>query len=157
MLKDNVCRQYGKRPIACRLYGLWPKDVYEKRAEMISNSLKLPKEQIPLNTQCSFVTRKNKQPLSIEQINEMYNDLDKLDLHLLIGNDLTLKEELEHKIGQRWNYRTMHDWLLFLFFGEDWLVRLTSFSMASKKEDLDEFINILEKNVVPQLLDKKIV
>jgi hypothetical protein len=141
----------------CRLYGLWPKEVYDKRAETVANALNMPKEQVPLNTQCEFVKRKNKEPLTIEQINDMYNTLDKLDLHLLIQNDLTLKEDIEHKIGARWNYRTIHDWLLFLFFGEEWLASLTNFSLAAKKEALEDFINILEKTVVPQLLDKKII
>lgn len=156
MLKDKDCLLYLKRPLGCRLYGLWPKEVYDRRAEIVAKTINLPKEQVPLNTQCEFVKRKNKEPLSIEQINEMYQALDKLDLHLLIQNDLTKKEEIEQKISKRWNYRTIHDWLLFIFFGEDWLVRLTSFSMAAKKENLDDFINVLEKDVVPKLLERKI-
>jgi len=156
MVEEKGCLLYSKRPLGCRLYGLWPKDVYDKRAETVANALNLPKEQVPLNTQCEFVKRTNKQPLTIEQINDMYGVLDKLDLHLLIQNDLTLKEDVEHKIAKRWNYRTIHDWLLFLFFGEDWLTNLTNFSLAAKKEALDDFISVLEKTVVPQLLDKKI-
>ena len=145
MLKEKDCSEYAKRCLSCRIYGLWPKEVYDKRAESVSKNLGLPKEQVPLNTQCEFVKRINGQPISIEQINEMYDKLDKIDLHLLIGNNLTIKEDIEHKIGTRWNYRTMHDWLLFLFLGEDWLTHITQFSLAAKKEDLEDLLTCWKK------------
>ena len=154
MLLDSACSVYEHRPIACRLYGLWPKDVYEKRVEVVSNALKMPKEQVPLNQQCPHVERKNKQPLTSEQINEMYAELDKIDLHVLMKGELAKKEEWEQKIAKKWSYRTIHDWIMFLFFGEDWLVNLTKFLMAAKKEDVDDLVNTLEKDVVPKLVDK---
>jgi len=156
MLSDNNCLVYERRPLSCRLYGLWPQDAYEKRVSVVSEALKMPKEQIPLNVQCSFVKRKNGSPLSIDEINGMYEALDKIDFHLLLKEDLTKQDEISQKIKKKWHYRTIHDWLLFVFLGEDWLVKLTSFSMASTKEALDDFIVVLERDVVPKLLEEKI-
>jgi len=156
MLSDNECLVYDKRPIACRLYGLWPSDLYEKRVERVSNAIGIPKNRIPLNTQCKFVKLNSGKTLNIEQINNIYEQIDKLDLHLIMKGDLEKKEEIENKIKTKWNYRTIHDWILFLFFGEEWLVKLTSFSLAATKENIDEFIQILEKEVIPSFMDKKI-
>src|ERR1035437_647304 len=31
MLKGNVCQEYERRPLNCKLYGLWPSEAWESR------------------------------------------------------------------------------------------------------------------------------
>ena len=58
MLKGKTCRVYGRRPLNCRLYGMWPTDSWEERVAMFSKSTDLPREKLPLNVQCTNVRRK---------------------------------------------------------------------------------------------------
>lgn len=148
ILDDKTCVAYNQRPLNCKLYGLWPTEDYEKRVERLSNILKIDKSQIPLNTQCQYVKRNNGQALSGKDIEEMFTQLDKVDLQILCNNDPSKREEWEHKIEKKWNYRTIHDWILLLFFGEDWLVHLTSFAIAAKPEAINDFVNVLNEKTI---------
>lgn len=58
MMDGNTCRVYARRPLNCRLYGLWPSDSWEERVAMFSKSTGLPREKLPLNVQCPNVKRK---------------------------------------------------------------------------------------------------
>ena len=140
LLSEKNCRIYEDRPVNCRIYGLWPKEVYEKRVSGMSRIIDLPAEQIPLNVQCPHVLRKNEQsPLTTEQTEQIFKALDKLDKD--VGK---LKDE---QLATYWNYRTLHDWALFIFFGEQWLMNMTHYALSAKKEDLDAFLIVLDEQV----------
>lgn len=165
ILNGKVCREYTHRPLNCRLYGLWPNDSWEERVAMFSKNTELPREKLPLNTQCQNVRRKPQQckycmgggkihladpdglktmglpadsmtdcpkcngkgkfqppPLTSEQIAALFESLDKADM-FLGTSDL--------KVSTNWNYRTLHDWVLLKFYGEDVLVKWTNILLTT--------------------------
>jgi len=145
MLLDSkgLCKIYDDRPLNCRVYGLWPKEDYEKRVDKFAAAYEqygLKREDLPLNTQCPNVKRvDDKVPITIEAINELFRKIDDLDKDT--GGFSTLQVE------QKENYRTLHDWLLLKIYGEKWLILLTTFMVAASKEQMEDQILQLKKTI----------
>lgn len=155
--KTGLCTQYKIRPLNCRMYGLWPKEEYDKRVDRFAKAYApygLTKEDLPLNEQCDKVKRiDDKIPLTAEKISELFSDIDAIDKRIGDFSDL--------QIRQKENYRTFHDWLLLKIFGDQWLSLLTSFMLAATKEQIEEQIEILKATLrdkykfdVPSIEDK---
>ena len=142
MLLDNegLCTIYKDRPLNCRMYGLWPKEIYEKRVERFQKAyepLGLNRKDLPLHEQCPYVKRVDETvPLTVEVIEGLFSQLDKMDAKL--GGFSKLQ------ILQKENYRTFHDWLLLKVLGEDWLVKLTAFCMAASQEVMQSQIETIQ-------------
>jgi len=172
LLDDKSCRVYDKRPLNCRLYGLWPNREWEARVKLFSESTGLPREQLPLNTQCQFVERKAQKcsacggyggvnplndgnpdhlqmctecdgngkvvppPLTIDQINELFVDLDKADKILHVS---------DVKISTAWNYRTFHDWVLLKFWGESALAKWSQLVLTTTPEQREGIVAAFEE------------
>jgi len=162
MLDGNKCRIYDRRPLNCRLFGLWPSDSWEKRVEMFSKSTGLPREKLPLNTQCSYVKRKLKtcsdcEGLGTPTVAGSYKGPEDLGICRKCGGTgkiqpppLTneqisaLFKELdkadmilgisELQIESSWNYRTFHDWVLLKFWGEPTLANWTNIILTTNAE-----------------------
>jgi Fe-S-cluster containining protein len=136
---DGFCMYYEKRPLNCRLYGLWPKEDYEKRVDKFAKAyepLGLKREDLPLNTQCPNVKRlDNTIPITTELIEELSSKIDIMDKK--IGNYSELQ------ISQKENYRTFADWLLLKVLGEDFLVKMSQFAMAANKETMEDQVNAI--------------
>jgi Fe-S-cluster containining protein len=144
--EDGKCKYYDSRPMNCRIYGLWPEDIYKERVDKFEDAYEgmLKREELPLNKQCPYVKRVDEsKPLTEEVIDALFEQLNELDSRL--GNFSKLQLE------QRENYRTFHDWLLFKVYGEDWLVKLTSFIMAANKDAMIDLIEQLKKATREQL------
>lgn len=142
LTEKGLCKIYNDRPLNCRLYGLWPKSVYERRVDKFAKAYegKLKRHELPLCKQCPNVKRKDdKQPLTEENINMVYSFLDGVDEGM--GN--FTKVQLEQKA----NYRTLHDWVLYFFFGEEWLEGMTKFMLAGTKEEILDLIEQLKIQV----------
>lgn len=145
MLQNNkgLCQCYEDRPLSCRLYGIWPKDEYEKRVNRFAKAYEkygLKKEDLPLFSQCPLVDRVDKsKELNMEVITKLYAKLDNIDKRIGDFTDL--------EIEQKHNYRTFHDWLMFKVFGEEWLSMLTTFMMAATKEQLEDQLKQLKDTV----------
>ena len=133
---DGLCKCYSDRPLNCRLYGLWPKEDYERRVDKFESAYSqygLKREDLPLNTQCPYVKRVDETvPLTIDLINELFKKIDNLDKDT--GGFSTLQVE------QKENYRTFHDWLLLKVYGERWLTILTTFILAATREQMEDQI-----------------
>ena len=173
LLKNNGCGIYNDRPINCSLYGLWPKDVYQKRVENLAKKLDLKVEQIPLNTQCPFVKPISGKFPTEQQIEYTFNLLDDLDFAILSAPNaaemaglneeekkaLVIKRQKEWKmkIKHGWNYRVLHDWILVLFWGEEALIKMTSIAMSATPEQLEDLINniALTADTLLDSLEKK--
>jgi Fe-S-cluster containining protein len=144
----KICEIYENRPLNCRLYGLWPKDIYERRVdkfEKVYERYGLKREELPLNKQCPFVKRKNEdKPITEEVINDLFKKLD--DMDFIMENFTKLQ------ISQKENYRTFHDWLLLKIFGEDWLTKLTTFIMAADKTVMELQLIEIQKALKEQFL-----
>ena len=140
---NNMCSVYEDRPLSCRLYGLWPREMYENRVDKFAKAYErygLKREDLPLNTQCPYVKRKDDSvALTPEIIQGLYDQLDKLDQ--------TVGSFSNAQIRQKENYRTFHDWLLLKVLGEDWLSLITTFILAADKDMMEDQIAVL-KNVI---------
>ena len=146
---EGKCKYYDFRPLSCRLYGLWPKDMYKERVDKFEKAYDglLERNQLPLNTQCPNVKRKdNSKLLTKEIIDSLFGKLDVLDTR--VGSFTP------DQISQRENYRTFHDWLLLKIFKEDWLVKLTNFMIAASHGTIDAQIDCL-KDVIRQKYAKE--
>ena len=127
LLVDKRCSCYDVRPLPCRLYGLWPEDMYEDRVLRFMINTGLKKSEIPLNTQCKFVTRIDPtQPITREVIESMFRQLDVLDMGVGGFN--------EPQIKKRYNQRTWHDWYMVTVFGEERLSALSSYFLAAPED-----------------------
>lgn len=153
----NLCKIYNNRPLACRLYGLWPKEEYDKRVDKFEKAYSeygLTREDLPLNKQCDKVGRIDKTiELDMPMIESLYAKLDNLDAKV---GDFS-----KTQIKGKENYRTFHDWLLLKIFGENWLINLSSFMKAATKEQIEEQVEAIKdaiveicKNDLPNIKDK---
>jgi len=142
LTEEGQCRYYESRPLNCRLYGLWPEDTYNERVDKFTKAYEglLERSEIPLNTQCPYVKRKDEsEPLTMDVINGLFAKLDSLDT-------LT-KKFTDNQIQNKENYRAFHDWLLWTIFGEDWLSTMTSFVLAADADAIDDLIEQVKKAV----------
>lgn len=143
LLSGSTCRVYEDRPLNCRLYGLWPSEVWERRVNALSERLDLPKESLPLNVQCPYVSLKGRDPFTESQIQEMFNALDNLDKQILSGGRKSGGQpfrKAESMIRSNWNYRTIHDWVLFFFWGEERLSQMTDIALVANDEQIKDLM-----------------
>jgi Fe-S-cluster containining protein len=150
--KNEMCTIYEDRPLSCRMYGLWPEDMYNERVDKFANAYKekygLERDELPLSKQCPLVKRKDdSNPLTREVIESLYKRLDNLDK--------TTGDFTSAQVRQKENYRTFHDWLLLKILGEEWLSQLTSFILAADKEIMEDQIKAL-KEVIRENFKNKI-
>ena len=144
LLKGNDCQCYEDRPLNCRLYGMWPSEVYQQRAQRLADRLELPIEQVPLNTQCPYVRRKSGDPLTSEMIDRLDAAIDGLDVLLIQGGNAQRATEAKAKVSKGWNYRSLHDWTLYYIFGEEILVNLTQVLRRETPEGIQATLQELE-------------
>jgi len=156
LLDENkkACQYYESRCLNCRLYGLWPSDVYNARVDKFEKIYKglIKREDIPLCAQCPNVKRNNGKALTESEINVVFDKLDKIDE--------STDEFTKIQIKNRENYRTLHDWILFKVLGESWLTKLTTIILASNSEAIEALLKTCKEVFVKQInigdLDKKI-
>jgi len=135
--EDGKCKYYTSRPLSCRMYGLWPEKEYNERVDKFEKAYEglLTREELPLHTQCPHVKRvDNSVELTTEVIQSLYYKLDDLDANMKMFSSA--------QINNKENYRTFHDWFLFIFFGETWLIAMTDFIVRA---DLDMMKDQLEQ------------
>jgi Fe-S-cluster containining protein len=149
--EDGMCTVYEDRPLSCRMYGIWPEDMYNERVDKFAESYKekygLKREELPLAKQCPLVTRKSEDsPLTREVIEGLYKQLDELDK--------TTGDFSDVQVRQKENYRTFHDWLLLKILGEDWLSQLTAFILAADRETMEDQIVALKDVIRDNFKDK---
>ena len=149
--EEGLCTVYEDRPLSCRMYGLWPEDMYNERVDKFAAAYKqkygLEREELPLATQCPLVKRQDEDSsLDREVIEGLYKQLD--DLDKTTGNFSNAQ------IRQRENYRTFHDWLLLKILGEEWLSQLTTFILAANRETMDDQIKALKEVIRDNFKDK---
>ena len=93
--ETGMCKIYKERPLSCRLYGLWPEDLYEERVDKFAKAYEqygLKREDLPLHKQCPLVKRTDTSiELTAEVIEGLYSKLDKLDKNLGDFTDLQIE------------------------------------------------------------------
>jgi len=130
---DKRCEIYEDRPLSCRIYGLWPDDVYNNRVDKFAKAYEkygIKREELPLHKQCQMVKRVNPEvELTEEVINGLFKQLDDLDSKIGSFSDL--------QIRQKENYRTFHDWLLLNILGEQKLSDLTAVVLGHERSVME--------------------
>jgi len=151
--KEGRCTVYKDRPLSCRMYGLWPDDIYNRRVDKFEKAYakyNIQRGELPLSTQCNCVKRVDESvPLTEELIEKLYQQLNDLDKKIGTFSELQIK--------QRENYRTFHDWLLLSVYGEDGLSNLTTFILKANKEIMEDQIKVFKevlKNSFKDRVDK---
>jgi Fe-S-cluster containining protein len=137
MLDGDGCRVYEDRPLNCRMYGLWPDKTWESRVEGFAKAVDLPREKLPLNQQCPMVLRVNGGALTDKQIDGMFSALEVVDRQI---GDLD-----EDQIDQNWHIRTLHDWILLKFWGEEKLIVMSELKKQSSPEDMPQILAVFEE------------
>ena len=150
MLLDDKgkCEYYESRPLACRLYGLWPASVYEARVDKFEKAYDglLERKNIPLNTQCPYVKRVNEnEELTEEIIDELFKALDDLDSRVGYFSDTQIKQ------GE--NRRTFHDWILLKIWGESGLSGLTTLMLGLDKDGIEDQIRAFKDVIREKFTD----
>ena len=132
--QDGLCDIYENRPLSCRMFGLWPDEIYNERVERFAKNYEefgLTKEDLPLFSQCKKVKRVDDSiALDEKMIENLYGMLDNIDASVSSFSNVQIK----HKE----NYRAFHDWLLLKIFGEAWLSSLTDFIMVSEPNVIED-------------------
>ncbi len=125
---DNGCTVYNSRPLSCRLYGVIPKETWDKRWETLK---KRQGDKFDSRPQCSLVSSEREITPELE---------DKWLQHT---------RECEERIGMPkqtidlhdeagGSYRTPHDHLVLELLGEEVLAMLTKVRMTNpSKEDIE--------------------
>jgi len=134
------CRIYEDRPLNCRMFGQWPKDSYERRVQRFMSATGFEREDLPLNTQCTHVRRVDD---SVELTDEVINGLS-ASLDLI---DVKVGKYTDEQIEKRFNYRTIHDWVLVKFLGEDKLSMLTDFLFAADETEISDYLDQFEEQL----------
>ena len=144
LLKGNVCRCYEDRPLSCRIFGLWPEGVWEGRVAGFAAAIGLPRNRLPLNRQCGMVRRANGlHPLTMADIDPLYRALDSIDIAVGgLGED---------QVRQQWNTRTLHDWILLKFWGEDRLIVMSEMKTRAKPAEMAEIVRIVSEGAAKLL------
>ena len=148
--KDNMCTVYEVRPLKCRTYGLIPPSLYEIIVGSVSVEMGVPREELPLCTQCPDVKVKTEfqglfptNEIPTESIRRMESMLRELD------RGLGMKKETQ---DQGFGFLTYHDWHLLFEFGEQWMENLSKLRLSLKDEAKDHFINALRTALEKQIL-----
>ena len=148
--KEGRCTVYKDRPLSCRMYGLWPDDVYNRRVDRFEKAYakyNIQRGELPLSSQCKEAKRVDDSvPLDEETIDKLYQQLNDLDRKIGTFSDLQIK--------QRENYRTFHDWLLLNIYGEEGLSSLTTFILKASRETMEDQIKIFKDVVRSSFKDR---
>jgi len=140
--EDGRCKYYNSRPLSCRLYGLWPEEDYTARVDKFERAFEglVTREELPMHTQCPYVKRVDESvELTTEVINGLFAQLDDLDAKIGDFSELQIKEKE--------NYRTFHDWVLLIIYGEEWLSQWTAMIMAADSREVLEDLLVQVKKV----------
>lgn len=138
---DNECTVYEDRPFACRMYGVIPKENWDKRWESLKRR---QGESFEAKPQCDLVSSEEEITASME---------DKWFLHTRKCEErIGISAEVVnlHDLGGG-SYRTFHDHLLVEFFNDSILEMLSKARMTnSTEEEIDLLVDELRKQLHEQ-------
>ena len=142
---NNECTIYKDRPLQCRLYGVIPKETWDKRWETLK---KRQGDKFEAKPQCTLVTSEEK--ITPEMEDKWFLHTKKSEERIGIAPEIINRHDLAGG-----SYRTFHDHLLLEFFGEDLLSVLTKAKMTnSTEEEINLLIEELRKQLSEQALSR---
>lgn len=134
------CSVYEDRPLNCRVYGQWSNESYEKRVDRFVEATGIERSNLPLNKQCQNVVNKSGKIPSEDEINQMFENLSAIDM-VAYGYDKV-------KVDKKYNYRSLHDWALAKYLGEEKLTILSTFLLACTKEQAEDYLSKFEQVII---------
>lgn len=170
LINGKSCKVYDRRPLNCRLYGMWPADSWEERVAMFSKSTGLPREKLPLNTQCPNVRRKpqvcpscqgdpqvwDRARRAGEEVCQTCKGTGKITppplttdqinaLFVALDKADRVLGITELKVSTSWNYRTFHDWVLLKFWGESALSKWSQLVLTTTPKQRQGIVDAFEE------------
>ena len=145
---QSKCACYNHRPFSCRLYGIIPKETWDKRIEMLEKrgGEEFSKEWRP---QCPLVKTENDKEVTTEEETRWFCQT--MVSETRIGMPKTFMDAHDFPGGC---YRTFHDHLLLELLSAQAMNSLTTVKMSKpSQEDIDSFAEML----VSELEKKEVI
>jgi len=138
---EDKCNCYQRRPFMCRMYGLIPKESWDKRVGQLEERMKEGTTKW-WRPQCELV----KAEKEISQEDEMTWFYQVRESEIRIGMPHQFIKAHDHPAGC---YRTFHDHLLLELLPSEGLNRLTELKLGKPtQEDIDKFAEAITEEVI---------
>ena len=122
---DDGCQVYTDRPLTCRVYGVVPKESWDKRWESLKER---QGESFQAEPQCSLVT--SKKEVTPEMDERWFEFTQTCETRLGVSQKIVNLHDLAGG-----SYRTFHDHLLVELFNEDVMNHLTQVRLTNPSRD----------------------
>ena len=137
---DDGCTAYESRPFSCRMYGVVPKENWDKRWD---NLKERQGDKFEAKQQCSLVSAKSGTAPTAKDEDEWFKHTVKCEKRIGITPDLIKSYDLPGG-----TYRTFHDHLLIELYSPEFLNKLTVVRMQNPSDaDIDGFISVLREQL----------
>jgi len=133
------CRAYEDRPLNCRLYGQWSEEAYEKRVERFVAATGIARENLPMNRQCCHVVNVSGKNPTPEEIDSLFGRMSDIDMVVYKYDKIM--------VDKKYNYRTIHDWALLKYLGEEKLSILSSIFVKFTPEQAEDYLVKFEEEI----------
>jgi len=128
LLENDLCKSYYKRPLSCRLFGIYSDSEYNDRLKNVCESLKLKKEDVPFYEQCKNLEVKGMHSFPKQLSDKLFEKIHRLDIRLF-DDKIVGKEIVEMSA----TYMPFDAHYLCVRIGPDNLEILTSMKLELKK------------------------
>lgn len=142
-LKEDKCSVYDARPLKCRLYGLYPKSLYERMVEGVAQDMATEKEKIPLCVQCDRVKVKPEHAKQYPLGKIPEGTIKSMEMALK-ANDAALGVPAKIQ-NDGFGYLTYHDWHVMYEFGEKFMELLTKVRLHWQEDKKELLIQDVKK------------
>lgn len=137
------CTVYDKRPFACRMYGVVPKQSWKKRWEALKER---QQENFSAKPQCSLVSAEEE--ITEEMEEKWFEHTKKCEKRVGIAHDVVVRHDLAGG-----SYRTFHDHIMLEFFPPNILAALSEARLTNPSdEDIEALIKELRKQLNEETL-----
>ena len=138
---DKECLVYKDRPIQCRLYGVIPQEVWDKRIKAI----KKREKDFDCRPQCNLVN--SEKPITVALENKWFNHTKQCEERIGVSDAILKLHDLPGG-----SYRTFHDHLLLEILEVKAMNMLTQVKVTKpSKEDIDLFAETLASKLRKKL------
>jgi len=125
--KDRLCSIHKVRPYPCRIYGITPKEEFQKRFEATKKQFK-DSPDADVREQCNLVSTLNGKKVKTQDTDRWWRSLNRIETGLGID-----KNKIND--GPGGSYRSYHDHILLEIMPNDVLVELQTVRLMESKEE----------------------
>lgn len=133
---DKGCTVYKQRPFNCRMYGVLPDEVFQKRLDALKER---DGDDADMRPQCDLVSCAGNKTMTEEDEQNGFDHIVKCERRIGVHESV-----ISHHDTAGGSYRTFHDHLLKELFQENFLIKLTEIRLSNpSEEDRKAFIKTL--------------